>query len=63
MRQNLQSVLRSCAGSLGLDLEPPKDADKKDEVESMEEDKHVGTGKRLRAMEPFGGVPGGPPVP
>jgi len=52
MRQSLQAVLRNCASSLGLDIEPQK-------VEEIPDDSSP-TGdkppKRQRSLEPFGGV-------
>jgi len=54
LRTNLQAVLRNCAGSLGLDIEPPKAVEVVEEVEAVDGDKPP---KRQRSLEPFGGKP------
>ena len=52
LRQHLQGVLKSCASSLGLDLEPPK-AIEIAEDDGLNEDDAEKKHKRPRSMEPF----------
>ena len=53
MRTQLQAVLRNCAGSLGLDIEPQKVVEIEDGEAAVEGDKPP---KRQRSLEPFAGA-------
>ena len=50
MRNNLQAVLRNCAGSLGLDIDAHKTIEIAEDAEVTEGDKPL---KRPRSLEPF----------
>ena len=53
LKQQLQSVLRSCASSLGMELDAAKLIEVEDgDEQPKEEDKPP---KRQRSLEPFGG--------
>ena len=51
LRKQLQGVLQNCASSLGLDFEPSRVIEIKEEDEKVEEDKRT---KRQRSQEPSG---------
>ena len=57
MRQHLQGVLRSCANSLGLDLETPKTAIEVPEDDGCEGEEAEKKSKRPRSLEPFATTP------
>ena len=55
MRLKLQTVLRNCAGSLGLELDAAKMVEIQDDGDGMEEQDKDKPPKRPRSMGPFGG--------
>ena len=57
MRQKLQAVMRSCAGSLGLETVTPKIVELADDGEELVEDADKTSNKRQRSLEPFGHGP------
>ena len=56
MRLQLQSVLRNCAGSLGLEIDAKK-TEESDQMEGTKPEEVDPPNKRPRSMEPFGGTP------
>ena len=55
LKQTMQNVLKSCAQSLGIDLDAPKIPVEVQEIPSEDE---APANKRPRSMEPFGGGAG-----
>ena len=56
LRLQLQSVLRNCAGSLGLEIAAKK-IEESDQMEGTKPEEVDPPSKRPRSMEPFGGTP------
>lgn len=56
LRQQLQNVLRSCAGSLGLEIATKK-TEEPSQMEMTKPEEVDPPNKRPRSMEPFGGTP------
>ena len=57
MPQQLQSVISSCAGSLGMDIEAPKMVEVEDDGEESRQEADNASNKRPRSLEAFGGKP------